>query len=102
MKKTLIGACVIAALFCFLASAGGQPYSFYNLTRWVVFLVSCFGFYRTLELSPKGLKVGFVVIGVVFNPLIPLHLKRDAWQIVDILAGVALVWMPFQVKNESI
>ena len=101
-KQVFIGACLVASIFCFLAAAGSQPYAFYTLTRWVVFLVSCFGFYCTLELMPKGLKMGFVVIGVLFNPFIPLHLKRDTWQIVDILAGVALVWMPFQAKNESI
>ena len=99
MKKILVGACAVAALFCFIAAAGSHPYSFYTLTRWVVFLVTCFGFYHTLELMPKGLKVGFVVIGVLFNPLIPLHLKRDTWQIVDILAGIALIWMPFQIKE---
>jgi len=103
MKKLVfIGACLVAAIFCFLASAGGHPYLFYTLTRWVVFLVSCFGFYFILEFKSNGLKMGFVVIGVLFNPIIPLHLKRDTWQIVDILAGVALVWMPFQVKKESI
>jgi low temperature requirement protein LtrA len=101
MKKVLVGASIIAALFCFVAAAGGQPYSFYTLTRFVVFLVSCFGFYVTHELMPKGLKVGFVVIAVLFNPLIPFHLKRDTWQIVDILTGVALMWMPFQVKGNT-
>ena len=50
---------------------------------------------------PKGLKVGFVVIGVLFNPFIPFYLKRDTWQVVDILAGIALIWMPSQVKNEE-
>jgi uncharacterized membrane protein YccC len=101
-KQVFIGVCLVAAIFSFLAAAGSQPYTFYTLTRWVVFLVSCFGFYFTLEFKPNGLKMGFVVIGVLFNPLIPLHFKRDTWQIVDILAGVALVWMPFQVKKESI
>lgn len=101
MKKSLVGSSIVAALFCFAAAVGGQPYSFYTLTRWVVFLTSCFGIYCTLELMPKGLKVGFVVIGVLFNPLVPFHLKRDTWQIVDILAGLALMWMPFQVKEEK-
>ena len=101
-RKALIGASIVAAIFCLLAAVGGYSYAFYTFTRWMVFLVSCFGFYCTLETLPSGLKVGFVVIGVLFNPLIPLHLKRDAWQIVDILAGIALVWMPFQIKKESI
>ena len=100
MKKSLIASSIIASIFCFVAATRGQPYAFYTLTRWVVFLVSCFGIYCTLELMPKGLKFGFMVIGVLFNPLIPFYLKRDTWQIVDILAGIALVWMPFQVKEK--
>ena len=97
-RKALIGTSIVSALFCLVAAVGGQPYAFYTLTRWVVFLTSCFGFYCTLELMPNGLKVGFVVIGVLFNPLIPFYLKRDTWQIVDILAAIALVWIPFHVK----
>ena len=96
-----MGASVFAALFCVVAAVGGQPYAFYTLTRWVVFLASCFGFYCTLELMPNWLKGGFVVIGVLFNPLIPFYLKRDTWQIVDIIAGIALIWMPFQGNEQN-
>jgi hypothetical protein len=90
-KIALTVGCVVAAIFAFVAAAGVHPYSFYTTTRWVVFLVCCWGAYQHLEVSPKGILVGFIVIGVIFNPLIPFRFKRDLWQVIDILGGIALI-----------
>jgi hypothetical protein len=100
-RNLLITASIIAGIFCLIAAAGSYPYHFYTLTRWVVFLVCAFGFFNTLDKSPSGLKVGFAIVGILFNPLIPFHLKRDTWQILNVFAGVALIWMPFQAKRTN-
>jgi hypothetical protein len=42
-RTALVAACVIAAIFAFVAAAGGHPYSFYTTARWMVFVVSCWG-----------------------------------------------------------
>ena len=98
-KTALTVGCVIAAIFAFVAAAGGHPYSFYTTTRWVVFVVCCWGAYQHLEVSPKGILVGFIVIGALFNPLIPFRFKRDLWQVIDILGGIILIAMPFVIKK---
>jgi len=100
MNKTAITAgCVVAAIFAFVAAAGGHPYSFYTTTRWVVFLVCCWGAYQNREMRPKWIFVGFIVIGVLFNPLIPFRFKRDLWQVIDILGGIALIAMPLCARK---
>jgi len=99
-RTALVAACVIAAVFAFVAAAGGHPYSFYTTTRWVVFLVCCVGVYQNLESSPKAILIGFIVIGVLFNPLIPFRFKRDVWQVIDILGGIALIAMPLSAKKQ--
>ena len=98
-KPALTVGCVVAAIFAFVAAAGGHPYSFYTTTRWVVFVVCCWGAYQHLEVSPKGILVGFIVIGVVFNPLIPFRFKRDVWQVIDIISGISLLALVLNIKK---
>jgi hypothetical protein len=89
-KNALTVGCVVAAIFAFVAAAGGHPYSFYTTTRWVVFVVCCWGAYQHLEVAPKRILIGFIVVGVLFNPLIPFRFKRDLWQVIDIFSGIAM------------
>jgi hypothetical protein len=98
-KNALTAGCVVAAIFAFVAATGGHPYSFYTTTRWVVFLVCCWGAYQHREMLPKWTFIGFLVIGVVFNPLIPFRFKRDIWQVIDVLGGIALIAMPIHSKR---
>jgi hypothetical protein len=100
-KIALTVGCVIAAIFAFVATAGGHPYSFYTTTRWVVFVVCCWGAFQNLESSPKGILVGFIVIGVLFNPLIPFRFKRDIWQVIDVIAAIAIIATTFVMKNKT-
>jgi hypothetical protein len=92
MNKTVTTiACVIAAVFALMAAAGGQPHGFYQEIRWIIFAVCLWGAYQNSENPEKWVLIGFVVIGVIFNPIIPLHLKRSIWQIIDIATAIGLV-----------
>jgi hypothetical protein len=92
MNKTITAiACVIGAVIALMAAAGGHPMSFYTTTRWVIFAVCCWGAYQNIENPKKWVLIGFIVIGVVFNPLIPFRFKRDVWGIIDVLSAIALI-----------
>jgi hypothetical protein len=95
-KTALTAGCVVASIFAFVAAAGGHPYSFYTTTRWVVFLVCCWGAYQNCKMLPNWIFVGFIVIGVLFNPLIPFRFKRDLWQVIDISSGILLIVFGFR------
>jgi hypothetical protein len=88
--KTLIS---IAIWLLFAAVIPVFPYPFYLLLRLVV-SVTCF--YAVLRLRGKKLDEGWVkpaliVIGIVFNPVFPVHLTRLLWAPVDIICGVVLL-----------
>jgi hypothetical protein len=101
MKRTLlhwkyfVAASLGATLFAVLAAAGHYPYAFYTLTRWVVFLVSCWGIYFALEKMPKPAALGYLIATIVFNPFIPFYFERDIWQLIDIVAAVMVAGFPF-------
>jgi hypothetical protein len=75
------------------AALGHWPYSFYMLLRVVVtaaaVLLTAFAYQRTKTFSVWiGL---FLVVAAVFNPIVPLHLTRGAWSILNIAAGALFV-----------
>lgn len=75
----------------FFALSPKNSYGYYDLLRWVCFFV--FGW---VALAAKERKqIGWVcVLGIVvavFNPFIPLHLDRELWSVIDLVAiGIAI------------
>jgi hypothetical protein len=80
----------VAMLF---AALGHWRYSYYMLLRVVVTaaagLLTAFAYQQTKTFSVWiGL---FLVVAAVFNPIMPLHLTRGAWSILNIAAGALFV-----------
>jgi len=82
-----------------LAVAGGQPHGFYHEVRWVIFSVCCLGVFQNIDNTKKWVLMGFIVIGVIFNPFIPLRFKKDIWHLIDILSSVSLIIFCFNMKK---
>ena len=65
------------------------PYGYYTLLRLVV--TGCAGFisYQSYEKKSKAWLAIFGFIALLFNPIIPVHLDRETWAIIDMIcAGV--------------
>jgi hypothetical protein len=72
---------------------GHWRYGYYMLLRVVVtaaaVLLTAFSYQRTKTFS---IWIGlFLVVAAVFNPIVPLHLTRGAWSILNIAAGALFV-----------
>jgi len=62
-----------------------NPYSYYQILR---VIVSVTAFYTGWLFYPKGLRNWtwfFFIVGVLFNPVLPVYLSRSIWQIIDIV-----------------
>lgn len=92
----------IAAGFAFYATAR-HPYSFYILTRWVLFLTCCFGLFLCRRSLWPSFAPAYAIVGLIFNPLLSFHFTRGTWHNLDIAAGILLlVSLPFsQSPNDS-
>ena len=80
------------------------PYGYYVLLRWVVTVAAMV----IVLMSPgqafaSGWKICLIVVALLFNPLIPVHLRRDAWAVIDLLvAGVFVAhWWAHRARSES-
>jgi hypothetical protein len=88
---TFVVARIAAAIMLFLALAR-LPYGYYTLLRFVVCGTTAYGVYVTsTDRKQPGWAWAFGIIAVVFNPLIPVHLNRDAWAVIDILVALVLL-----------
>ena len=83
----------ISIWLLFIAVIPIIPYPFYLLLRLIV-SISCFVTYynvRHIHYSKTWLKPSLIVIGILFNPLVPVHLTRFLWLPVDIVCGIVLL-----------
>lgn len=70
------------------------PYDYYKFLR-VVILIGCicniialFKMFETQIFIPL-----FVIIGVLFNPIIPIHLSRGVWMYIDFTTVSLMLWL---------
>ena len=81
---------IVAAAFLVLG-LGRWPYDFYTIMRWVVSGVSAYAAYTSVQQSRQNWSGIFVVLALAFNPVFPVHLSRDTWAPIDVLAAVILL-----------
>ena len=81
---------IIAAILLFLA-LDRHPYGYYTILRFVVCGVTAYGVYYALELQKKGWAWAFGIIAILFNPLIPIYLRKATWQFIDLAVAILLL-----------
>jgi hypothetical protein len=74
-----------------LAAVGEWPYVYYQLTRWAVCAATVFVASTAWKFKQAWAVLVFVFVAVLFNPLLPFHIKRESWQVIDLLAAAIFV-----------
>lgn len=80
----------ICAVMLFIGAAP-LPYGYYTLLRLVACGVFAFAAFVSFERKNKILPWVFCLLALLFNPIIKVHLPKEAWALVDIAAGVFLL-----------
>jgi hypothetical protein len=86
-KQVATAVRVIAGVMLLLA-LGSWEYSFYQLLRIVVCGASAFLAWHLFENKQTGWAWAFVVLAVVFNPVAPIYLAKETWQMIDFAAAI--------------
>jgi hypothetical protein len=92
----------IIAIVLLLWALDKHPYGYYTLLRFVVCGVTAYSAYLAVELKKNGWAWTFGIIALLFNPIIPFHLGRDIWQIVDVGVAILLLVSLFLLKEPRI
>ena len=94
-------ALLAATIFLFFAFVDGLPYGFFTLLRFVVCASSIFAAFVAHEFE-KGLFVWFFsLFAFLFNPIIPIHLNREIWLVIDAIVGTFMLVSVFALKQNK-
>ncbi|BCH59159.1 hypothetical protein RvVAR0630_17830 [Agrobacterium vitis] len=88
----------IAALLLFAALAPWS-YGFYSLLRLVVCAAALYAGIQLLE-RDRNISIGLFVVAFIFNPLLPLHLTREIWSVLNVAAGVFMGYVTVKLARQ--
>jgi hypothetical protein len=81
---------VIAAVLLFDA-LGHHRYDYFALLRWISCGVCAFTAFQAAGAKKFGWLWIFAISAIILNPVAPLRLKRETWNVVDTATGVLLL-----------
>ncbi|WP_276772760.1 DUF6804 family protein [Porphyromonas endodontalis] len=68
-----------------------MPYGYYQLIR----IVAMFGFgiiaYHYYDREQNGLGIVFVVLALLFQPILKINLGRELWHMIDVIVAIFLI-----------
>ena len=100
MKRIWIPQAIVTP-FILWAFYPDNPYGYYILLRWICCAVFAFLAIQALTLKKQGWVWILGVTAVIYNPLIPIHLDREIWSVINLLTvGIAIVSI-FVLKKDS-
>jgi len=93
MKKYLKFSVVLRAVSIIMLfwTFSDNPYGYYILLRWVVCATSIYCFYIASEKGKNEWMWVFGFFALLFNPIVPLHMSREIWLFLDVIAGISFL-----------
>ncbi len=76
-----------------------MPYNYYTMLRFIVFGVSAYGAYFAYQQSKQVWVWAYLIVAILFNPLIPFYLSKTTWIVLDLLVLVVYVVSLFNIKS---
>lgn len=76
-----------------------HSYGYFQLLRIVVVGVCAFAIYYALQWKKHGWAWAFGVLAVLFNPIAPVALGRQTWNVVDVAVAAFLVASIFLMRE---
>lgn len=93
--------CMANGVFLLLAIPSGWPYDFYILLRWFICISSLIvanGFYKS---KLNGWMMVFGGVAFLFNPIIPIHLAKSSWVLIDFVSAILFFLAGYTIKEEE-
>lgn len=88
-------------IFLLLLALLPMPYGYYTLVRICICLYSAFLAYKSWQKNIQLWMWIFIVIAVLFNPIIPIYLSRELWAIIDIVVAIVFFVSISQLKLDN-
>ena len=78
------------------------PYAYYTILRFIVCGTSIFIAYKAYDIYKKlHWVILYSLISILFNPLIPIHLEKETWIIIDLIVALLIFLSIIIVKSDN-
>jgi prepilin signal peptidase PulO-like enzyme (type II secretory pathway) len=84
-----------------LIAAAPLPYGYYTLLRIAAFGIFGFAAFISFDRKYKLLPWAFILLAIIFNPIIKVHFSKELWALIDIAAGIFLLSTARLLKRET-
>ncbi|MBU4349178.1 hypothetical protein KJ830_02225 [bacterium] len=91
MKSRFIKYFVILSILILFGAIAEWPFGYYTLLRWITCIASILVAFQAFEKNIDWAKVVFIVIAILFNPLVPIYLSRSTWIPLDIITAIFFI-----------
>ena len=88
---------IIAIIMLFWALVD-NPYAYYQILRWVIAGVTGYSAYLAYEQGKNAWAWILVITAILFNPIASIHLNREIWSLLNIIAAAILFTSIFKLK----
>lgn len=98
MKRIHLIAIGLVCTAMLLGALGSWPYGYYTLLRIVVCIGA--GFFAAVAYSTDKQWILWpcVAVAILFNPLLPVHLSRDIWAVIDFVCALLFLIPTFVLR----
>lgn len=92
-----------ACIAMLVTAIARMPYDYYTLLRWILFPINAYLAICAFERRVNWVGYVFIAVAVIYNPIIPVHLSRGTWRVLNAISAVALLMTSLQhlVRRES-
>lgn len=91
---------LLTASFLFIAIFPGIPYFYYELLRLWVFIAASIVSWKYYNSNLPQWAIIFLFIGLLFNPIIPIHLNKLAWVPLDFICSMLFIITSMSLKKK--
>ena len=90
----------ISIVMLLLAIPTFWSYGYYTLLRWVIAISALLSVWVAYNLNKKFWVFSMGIIALLFNPIVPVHLDKETWVIIDIVVAIIFLASIFKIKNK--
>jgi len=101
MRKKIVVPIIISSILLVIAVFPISEYGYYVFLRWIVFLTAIYITYLFFKEKRTNWEWIIIIIGILFNPIIPVYLSKQIWQVINIIVAIILVITIFIAKGET-
>ena len=90
-RRELFLPAVLVAMILIFPAFGKFPYAYYQFLRWVACVTAVVFAIVGFRVGQRWAPLLFIPVAVLFNPLMPFHMRKSDWLPLDVGAAILFV-----------